>query len=55
MDVVANAIVAGARDGEGAEDVVWVRDCAERDLSRNSTIDCQSVMSARAQAATGVS
>ena len=51
LDVVENAIVAGAREGEGAEDVVWVRDCAERDLSRNSTIDCQSVMSARAQAA----
>ena len=51
--MVANAIVAGAREGEGAEDVVWVRDCAERDLSRNSTIDCQSVMSARASSGDG--
>lgn len=32
-------MVAGAREGEGAVDVVWVRDCAERDLSRNSTMD----------------
>lgn len=32
-------MVAGAKDGDGAEDVVLVRDCAERDLSRNSTID----------------
>ncbi len=39
LDCTLNAMVAGARDGDGAVDVVCVRDCAERDLSKNSTID----------------
>jgi hypothetical protein len=38
-DASEKAIVAGARAGAGAGDVVWVRDVAERDLSRNSTTD----------------
>lgn len=38
LDVVVNAMVAGANAGAGEEDVVWVRDIAERDLSRNSTM-----------------
>ena len=36
-----NAIVAGDNAGAGAEEVVLVRETAERDLSRNSTIDCK--------------
>lgn len=38
-DVSAKAIVAGASAGAGADDVVFVRDIAERDLSKNSTTD----------------
>jgi len=38
-DASEKAIVAGASAGAGAGDVVWVRDVAERDLSRNSTTD----------------
>jgi len=38
-DASKKAIVAGAKAGAGAEDVVFVRDIAERDLSRNSTTD----------------
>jgi hypothetical protein len=38
-DVAAKSMVAGAREGAGAEDVVCVRDRADRDLSRNSTMD----------------
>jgi hypothetical protein len=38
VEVEENAMVAGARDGAGAEDVVCVRDKADLDLSRNSTI-----------------
>lgn len=38
VDVVVNAMVAGAKAGAGADDVVCVRDIPERDLSRNSTI-----------------
>ena len=34
-----SAIVAGARAGAGAEEIVCVRDIAERDLSRNSKMD----------------
>lgn len=35
-----NAIVAGVKEGAGAEDVVCVCDCADRDLSKNSSIVC---------------
>lgn len=35
---VVKAMVAGVRAGAGAEEVVWVRDRVERDLSRNSVI-----------------
>jgi microcompartment protein CcmK/EutM len=38
-DISEKAIVAGAKAGAGADDVVLVRDTAERDLSRNSTTD----------------
>lgn len=38
LHVVANAIVAGARAGAGALEVVWVRDVVERDLSKNATM-----------------
>jgi len=40
-DASENAIVAGAKAGAGAEDVVCVRDTADRDLSKNSTTDCR--------------
>lgn len=40
FEAVLKAIVAGVNAGAGAEEVVWVRDCGDRDLSRNSTIDC---------------
>lgn len=39
LEIALNAMVAGVSEGEGAEEVVCVRDCVERDLSRNSTID----------------
>ena len=42
-DVAENAIVAGESAGAGAEDVVRVRDVAERDLSRNSIMACKEV------------
>jgi hypothetical protein len=38
-DTSEDAIVAGDKAGAGAYDVVFVRDVAERDLSRNSTTD----------------
>lgn len=38
-DISEKATVAGAKAGAGADDVVLVREIAERDLSRNSTID----------------
>ena len=38
-DTSEKAIVAGAKAGAGAVEVVLVRDTAERDLSRNSTTD----------------
>lgn len=38
LEVVAKAIVAGASAGAGAFEVVWVREVAERDLSRNTTM-----------------
>jgi len=40
-DASEKAIVAGAKAGAGAEDVVFVRDIADRDLSKNSTTDCR--------------
>jgi len=42
QDVVA-AIVAGDRTGAGAVDVVCVREIAERDLSKNSTMALVSI------------
>ena len=36
--VVERAMVAGAREGAGAEEVVCVREVEDRDLSRNSRI-----------------
>lgn len=39
FEAVTKAMVAGASAGAGAEEVVCVRDCRERDLSRSSTID----------------
>lgn len=39
--VVAVEIVAGVKVGAGADDVVRVRDTADRDLSRNSTMALQ--------------
>jgi hypothetical protein len=38
-DTSEKAIVAGAKAGAGADDVVLVRETAERDLSRNPTTD----------------
>jgi len=38
LDVSVSAMVAGDKAGAGADEVVCVRDIAERDLSRNSTI-----------------
>lgn len=40
LAVVSSAIVAGVSDGDGALEVVCVRDRVERDLSRKSTTDC---------------
>jgi microcompartment protein CcmK/EutM len=37
-DAAEKAIVAGDKDGAGADEVVCVRDRAERDLSKNSTM-----------------
>lgn len=39
VETAEKAIVAGLREGAGASEVVCVRDCVERDLSRNSTMD----------------
>lgn len=45
--VAENSMVAGVKAGAGAEEVVWVRDRGERDLSRNSTIDYATRVSRR--------
>lgn len=39
LEAALNAMVAGVKAGAGADEVVLVRDCGDRDLSRNSTID----------------
>jgi hypothetical protein len=38
LQVAEKAMVAGASEGAGAEEVVWVFDKADLDLSKNSTI-----------------
>ena len=41
------ATVAGARAGAGADEVVCVLETGDRDLSRNSAMDCASMSVSR--------
>lgn len=38
VDIAENAMVAGANAGAGADEVVCVREMADRDLSKKSAI-----------------